>query len=177
MTAVVGATSLAQSRGPRFLQSTAVSFFLFPSATTEFRGRIKAKSTPYTVTAILPLFKPANFLRMGLFLTDGTKLIVSGLNSTFQRMRLICVSAFTNAQNVNADSFVAHYEIYSSCVWMRIADDGATRTYSISNDNVTYVPVFSDTHTTFLTPTSAGFGANVQNSVASGMLMLSWVES
>jgi hypothetical protein len=51
----------------------------------------------------------------------------------------------------------------SGMVWMRIADDGTTRTYYVSNDGQNWNPIFTVGHTDFITPTVFGIGVNCLN--------------
>lgn len=164
-----GSASTTTTNGAVFLSAPA-------SATTEFRGRIKAKTAPYTITAsMLPLFSPANFARVGLFFTDGTKIAFFGVG--YNANPRLFSSTFNTVTSINADYTTQIFSGYSGMLWLRIADNNTNRVCSLSMDGINFIEIHSVVRTDFLTATSVGWGGDVENSVAWGSTLLSWSEA
>lgn len=168
-----GGASVSTTNGGIFLS-------LPSTATTQFRGRIKAKTAPYTITAgVLPLFYPANFVRIGIFFTDGTKTHVFGVtyNSSATDIHHLCSSKFTSATAISADYSILTTRFFGPVLWFRIADDNVNRICSFSSDGINFIPFHTIGRTDFLTATSVGFGGDIENSNAGGLTLLSWKET
>jgi hypothetical protein len=150
------------------------------AASTQFRGRTKTKTAPYTITAaFLPLVYPASFARIGLFFTDGTKTAVFGVayhTSVTGNIALVS-SKFTNSTTISADYSLSAHQTFGTLVWLRIADDSTNRICSFSSDGINFIPFHTVTRTDFLTPTSVGFGGDVENSVVSAQTFVHWKET
>ena len=128
--------------------------------------RIFAKnipSTPFTYTlGVIQTGPGLNNLRAGLVITDGTKCVDLAIfgNSPF---------LLINGKWTTVSAYSANYAMLSgtSCVipggsliYLRLNDDGSTRTWSFSMDGKNFVTVSTNGHTDFLTATKIGFFVN-----------------
>ena len=158
-----------------------ISLSIPSSATTNFRGRSKTKTAPYTITAAVLLnFIPANYVRsFGLFFTDGTKVHGFGIafDSAAAGVYQIASTKWTDATNISANYSIIAYQTFSPVLWLRIADNSSNRICSISADGVDFIPYHTVGRTDFLTATSVGFGGDILNSNAAYMRLLSWTET
>ena len=147
------------------------------SATTNFRGRTKAKTAPYTITAAFLLnFYPSNFTRaFGLFFTDDTKVhgFGVGFNNTYQ----LSSTKWTDSTTIDTNYTTTAYQIFSPVLWLRIADDNTNRVSSFSADGINWVVFHSIGRTDHLTATKVGFGGDALNSQVAGLTLLSWKEA
>ena len=151
------------------------------SAATNFRGRSKAKTAPYTITAaILPLFFPLNSTRnFGLFFTDGTLVHALGIgfSNTVDGSWFLSSTKYTNSTTFSANYTAATYQCHRPVMWLRIADNNTDRICSISSDGQNWIVFTTVGRTDFLTATSVGFGGDILNSNAGGVTLLSWKET
>lgn len=101
-------------------------------------------STPYSYTALIsggPFFsETTGVIPVGIGWTDGTKLHVGysigdGGNS-------INVAKWTNATTVSAND-VSVLSVRSGLTWWKIKDDGTNVIWSVSNDGINFVQLFS----------------------------------
>jgi hypothetical protein len=170
-----GASIAANANGGIYLLGPA-------NAGDSLRIRKKAApATPYTITAALLVNLIAvDFQQCGLIFrqsSDG-KLIsynyVSG--NTLGDFEFQSVD-YTNATTFSAVNTQADY-VLSGPVWLRITDDGTTRTGSWSIDGYNFTPHYSEGRTIFLTADEVGFFVNTSNATSpvSGTL-LSWEEN
>ena len=168
-----GAASISTTNGGIFLSLPA-------SAGANFRGRIKAKTAPYTITAaLLPNFHPTNFaVGFGLFFTNGTAVHAFGVgfDTGTSGAYLLLSRKYTNATTFSTNYSSIRFQTFSPVLWLRIADDNANRICSISNDGVNFIPFHTVGRTDFLTATHVGFGGDALNSLPSSLTLLSWKE-
>lgn len=135
-------------------------------AATNCIGRVKAvPSTPYTITAVfVPTFIAKRYYAYGLLWRDSAsgKLIQAGVVGTDDP----AVAGGTQLRAgtfklTNPTTFSATYTdvgpVAEPLIWLRIADDGTNRTFSISGDGVDFVQIHSVARTDFLTADQVGF--------------------
>ncbi len=80
-----------------------------------------------------------------------------------------------NSETSSAGNEYNEYFTISHVVFLRIADDlSSTRTYSVSFDGIHFLPIYTDTRTTFLTADEVFFFANETADKGHGMTLLSW---
>jgi hypothetical protein len=152
-------------------------------------GRLKAApATPYTVTALVlapPMIK--NNHGWGLLLRNSS----SGRIRTFGIAEFVAsatvpgpaimVWGTTSATAAFADFSYAQ-PIGAIVRWYRIADDGTTLTFSISEDGQNWLTIYAEARATYVTggPDQIGFFAGTQNTAAPNhdqpVSILSWRE-
>jgi hypothetical protein len=120
-------------------------------------------ATPYTVTfGIL-----ANLLGTG-----GNALLFVGFrNSTSGKLVLLehyqtgnfIVENWNSATSYSGINLSARGLNPRTMYWLRLADDGTTRTYSFSADGINFITFGTDGHTNFLTPDQIVWGLNNPN--------------
>ena len=182
-----GSATITSGRRFEYLEGVA-------DATDIVRARIKtlAASSNYTITAcLMPRFYNNNssggFPNAGICLTDGTTTATSNVlifgvymqatlvGGTYQfYTRKYDDAATFNANGVfDADPVV----MGGGLVWLRIQDNGTNRLFSFSADGRNFLQIGSESRTTFLTPTHAGFYCNSHAaSHAPGVTLCSWDE-
>lgn len=160
-------------------------FLLAPtSGTDNLRVRIQsAPATPYTVTAaILPLFPFQDFYAAGLvFRESGTGELANFAIASNSSVSTTSMSLFVGKYN-SPTSFSATYTNVDwknyGVLWLRIADDGANRICSVSNDGQNFLQIHTVGRTDFLTADQIGFYMQVVNTTyTGGVLLLSWLEA
>jgi len=151
------------------------------NAAFDYHIRVKtAPATPYVITAaILPgLWNNASFRSGLLFRESG-----SGKFSSFE-------FATSGAKNVEVNEFASPTS-YSSTpfsglpwaangtvIWMRIADDGTNRKYSLSSNGQTWMQLYSETRTTYITADQVGFWGEAESvTFGAQTTLLSWKET
>ncbi len=101
------------------------------------------------------------------------------------KMRTLQVEKNTTDVRVTVTSYASpttndgneynEYFTMSHVVFFRIADDlSTTRTYSISFDGIHFLPIYTDTRTTYLTANEVFFFANETANKGHGMTLRSW---
>jgi len=163
---------------------TAITVTAAATGSINVRALVKAApATPYTVTiAILPMFINAQYVVMGPVFrqsSDG-KLIQfgmgyeSGANLPWEVLGYRMTSPTVYASQFTTLDITAPI----SPLWMRIADNGTNRIFSMSPDGVTFLPVFTEGRTSFLTANQVGFGFYQQSaSVVPLYSVLSYAEA
>lgn len=145
--------------------------------------RVKtAPATPYTVSARLRFALPAkNSQSAGLlFRESGTAelVIFAASYDGSGGLEILSVSHWTSPTSFSASVFTQHWAGRPD--WMRIADDGTNRRYSVSADGENWIEVYNEGRTVFLTANQTGFMVNAQNGSApnlSGQMVVeSWDE-
>jgi hypothetical protein len=173
-----GATTKSTTNGGVRLDFPAV-------ASDNARLRVKTQpATPYTITAAffidqLPL---ENYFAGGLaFRESGTSKIVQWtIGYTGQQIRVI---NWTNETSFSSSAFnrdMAGIIALSSIVWLRIANDGTTLSYSYSVDGYNFRVLTTTLVGAFFTtaPNQVGFGGYVNNGTyTSGLTLISWKET
>lgn len=138
-------------------------------------------SAPYTITAeFVPTLFPVNFIQLGIMLGDGGGKVktfsvafnggLSGLNLLSQDYNSPTSFSGTDFNFVGPSSYAA-----GPSNWFRIQDDGTNRIYSVSQSGSSFVVLISQSDTTFLTATLAGFGGTtISSATSAGMRINSW---
>lgn len=148
-----------------------------------FRMRVKsAPSTPYVITcAVLWNHRPSTqYHACGLVFRESSSGKLHALN-IFDNSPSAVDIRFGSYKYSDPSTFSASYlELVSPGIppFVRMADDGTNRSFSISFDGVNFSQVDSRTRTDFLTPNQVGFFANSENATyPDGITLLSWKES
>jgi len=169
---------------------TSGGIFLQTDATGSTNIRIRKKaapSTPYTITiCFIPHFivtTSADSQNMGLLFRESS----SGKLHTFvyatqnNAELQLWSTKWSDPQNFTGHYFANTYTPMlrsGGPVFMRIADDGANRICSYSNDGQHWQVVDTQGRTDFLTANEVGFFvSNNGTGRATGMQLLSWVEA
>jgi hypothetical protein len=125
-------------------------------------------STPWTVIAAVIPGVGVTFPNgqsewsQGISISDGTKLtsfnVGMGVGSNLQ-LNAASVTQYNSVTSYNTNSYTLSATPFPLVVWLRIKDDGTTRTYSMSSDptNFGWQQLYSEAHAGFLTPTTVGF--------------------
>jgi hypothetical protein len=132
-------------------------------------------ATPYTVTfGIL-----ANLLGTG-----GNALLFVGFrNSTSGKLVLLehyqtgnfIVENWNSATSYSGINLSARGLNPRTMYWLRLADDGTTRTYSFSADGINFITFGTDGHTNFLTPDQIVWGLNNPNTAGTVPMSISLI--
>ena len=166
-------------------------FLLAPASNTHnMRLRVQsAPSTPYTITAAVRGIWDA-FTISGLTTHSGLvwrdsasgKMETFGFLSDFstygQFFTLIGAAKWDNPTSLNSyyrSVFTAL--LPSPTEFLRITDDGTTRTCYVSTDGVNFQQVHTVSRTDFLTPNQIGYFADSNNGSSVGLNILSWKQS
>jgi hypothetical protein len=137
-----------------------------------------APAAPYTLTVrVVPNGNDpeSGIVSAGIYVSDGTKyaaLVLSPNLTTAAKMDL-GVRYFTNTTTLDGTSPAQVTQTLFGTVWLRLNDDNANRTWSISRDGKTFSQVSHVARTTFVTPTRVGFLANAY-SAATNVTFDSW---
>jgi hypothetical protein len=139
-----------------------------------------APSTPYTITALILMqgSQASGFglSEAGILFRDSA----TGKLSTWGQWSFSANNYLANARYNTAGSYNATNNYYTTFqwfnpVWLRIADDGVNRKYSVSPDGRTWTQVFSEGRTVFHTADQVGFYLDPYSSDMTATL-LSWKE-
>lgn len=138
-----------------------------------------APATPYVITALMsPCLFFKDFHTYGLVFrqsSDG-KLVTFDhtANGTLRQLR---VTQWTNA--TTATAAVQPISLFTGFFpWMRIADNGTNRIYSVSADGQNWTQFYSEARTTHITADEVGFHVVAENSAVpnldAAVTLLSW---
>jgi len=133
-----------------------------------------APATPYVITAVLM----SNFYvdtgtnpQAGLvFRESGSGKIQIFGPAVFGGGAYYQLMAWTSSSSFSSSTF--QYKIpgmQCAVAWLRIADDGSNKKFSVSNDSVNWQEVFSHGRTTFLTADQIGFGIRTDTGVITAL--------
>lgn len=156
--------------------------YLFaPNATgNNLRVRKKASpATPYTVTAVMlpAMFGVASPSAGLVFRQASDGKLVSFDAQSNGTDAFLGIEHWSGPTTFSAQPFVVKLLYEYAPVTLRIADNGTSRLYSISQDGYNFIQVFSETRTTFMTATEIGFYVNSGSvTYSAGATVLSWVQ-
>ena len=145
-----------------------------------------APSTPYTITAgFLPNLAPANYSMGGLVFRESSSGKLVSYHLVVNSASNIGVYVENNRWNSptaifnNANQFTpANLQFGNPLLWLRIADDGTNRIFSISGDGRHWITTWTIGRTDHLTADEVGFFVSATNGTYdAGMWLLSWKES
>lgn len=150
--------------------------------TNDFKVYAKAApATPYTIEAvILPMAIPANYNSCGLVFRQSSDGKLSGFGpSAIAGLANGTVSVFsmTDPTTYGATPFQTPYYCANAPVFLRIADNGTNRIYSISSHGHSWVQLYSVGRTSHITADQVGFFIDGNATYDSSMLVLSWKEA
>jgi hypothetical protein len=149
---------------------------------------IALPSTPFAITiTFISTFPPAQFQQMGLYYTDGTKVVTFGplfdSNPGFGVGHLTNVTTFSAwAREVQGNTGSTWAAGKPMTLKIAFNSAGTTATFSISNDcGISFQTFFSESTTAFTsTPTDIGFFVNPQQTQAGFpnmvLLLMSWLQ-
>ena len=124
---------------------------------------------------VLGAYYPTNG-RLGLFVTDGTKVLMFGIETSDSKVVIESHTVISGAVTmVNVYNRVVPY--LPPVMWFRITNDGTHRTYYFSLNGVSWNLVYQEAFNQFLVETSAGFGASDNGNgmaLAPAMNIFSW---
>lgn len=150
-----------------------------PAAATSLRIRKKAApATPYTITAaFLFTFELANFNMFGLLHRQSSDGKITNFGLVSNTVPQLMVQNHTNATTFSATLKNVAW-IGGTPLWMRIADDGTNRLYSISGDGQNWHEYHSVARTTFLTADEVGWYVATNNvTYPMDATLISWKEA
>jgi hypothetical protein len=152
-----------------------------PPSSVNYRMLVKAApATPYSVDAyfIFNLY-PGNYQTGGFILRESS-------SGKFISFYIISGPSFPGwigiDQNSGPASPVANLlriplATAVSSLFLRVTDDGTSRTYSMSTDGVAYTVYYTEARTTYLTANQIGFHADDQTGAKQAVVTLvSWLE-
>lgn len=146
---------------------------------------IAGGSTPISFTAMmLPQVGTVSFASSGIYFADNgsgkiTTFVIANNTSTGGGSNRLQVSHYTNATTFSAAVLDLAMPYNSGPVVLKIQDTGTNHVFSFStNGGQTFIQVFSESRTAFLTTTDrAGYMVNSNNATyAAGTTLLSWVQ-
>lgn len=142
-------------------------------------------ATPWTLTfALLPTTgsnwpsnpgTPASYSG-GVCLSDGTKFeaafTMEGGTNTAVSVGLQ-IAQYTNTTTFSTSAYTASFTTWPTVEWVKIHDDGTNRVYYMSGDpvNTSWHQIYSEAHTNFITPTTAGMCSDYYGSAMNGITM------
>jgi hypothetical protein len=153
----------------------------------EVHGReITIPSSPFsiTITFIQTFPMTTNFQQMGLYYTDGTRLVVFGplVDGSVAGFGVGHLNSVTSFSAWAQENVLAPSTWYGKPMTLKIGFAAGTATFSISNDcGMSFFTYFTESTTVFTgTPTNIGFFVNSQQSNVgfpnSQMLLMSWLQ-
>lgn len=167
------ATITVNSRGHLLLDAPAVT-------ASDLRLRVKsAPATPYTITARIDLARPdKNFQVGGLCFRESGSAEITVFGFLFDTTPKLAVSYWTDPNTFSAHRQSVGYP--TSVEWLRIADNGTDRLYSVSADGETFTQIYSEGRTTDMTANQVGFFIHSYNeavpNLGAQILIQSWDE-
>lgn len=137
-----------------------------------------APATPYTITALVALDVLAvNYHNAGIGFrqsSDGKMSVIRW--QTGDRVQPLNWSTATSVSGNVGTSVIGPWPV--DRLWLRIADDGTNRTYSVSASGRVWRVLYTIGRTTFLTADEVCFYIDLQNATHSGAItLLSWAVS
>lgn len=144
-------------------------------------ARVGSVGTSYTLTvAFTPLLPIASTPECGIFVSDGTKLIVFANGSTSgNNINEVKTYASVTATPSNLDSTSSTFG-ENGFIWYQIQSDTVHRVYSISNDSFNFITRFTETisgSTLVNTESEMGFYVAPVNTNGTGITIASWLQT
>lgn len=145
--------------------------------------RVKAApATPYTITARFEFGMYRKDFQSGglLFREAGTGEIITW-GPSHATTQLLAATLWASPTSATSNYLSPALNIQGFPKWLRIADNGTNRIYSMSSDGENFVDILTHSRTTDLTADSVGFFINAQNSatpnVGAQIVLRSWDEA
>jgi hypothetical protein len=133
-------------------------------------------SPPYTVTAaMLSIYPATNAARSNLCLRDS----VSGKQINFGPIYVgfdqqLYVTQMSGPTSFSSHQLQTNFGLLAPMVFLRISDDGTTRSYSIGVDGVTFDVVRTEATGTWLTPDQVAWGVDVPSGGPFASTLIHW---
>lgn len=141
-------------------------------------GRQKSISGITTVTvSLLPRYITENFHSAGIFVNDGTKIIVLAYEARSGATNLISTD-WDNSTTFNAENFRLEFG-YPGNLWLKWNNNsGGNRVMSYSTNGQDFEDLFSEGNTTFCTPTNIGMFVHRNNGTRGTLATFThWVQT
>lgn len=130
-----------------------------------WRALVKsAPSTPFDVrVAFIAAWQRANYDFVCIVLRESAsgKLVTFGVDNYNAYLNLVH-STWNSPTSWNAHYAQFQFN-FSTPVWLRLKDDGTTRTCSVSPDGADWVDFMTSGHTDFITADQVGFGIDANS--------------
>lgn len=125
---------------------------------------VSLPATPYTLDIGLRYFGlPGGFSFAGIYVSDGTKVVTfsrHAQNSTGGTAPSLGVAHWNSVTSFNAEPYIK-YSDYPEI--LRMIDDGTNLSFYASREGYAFTPIYSESRTAFLTPSSIGFVASASD--------------
>ena len=175
------ATSFSwRNQGGATLTINGIMSVAFPaSGSDEYRGNeVALPSTPFTIDGCFTVaMNSAQFVNtMGLYDTDGTKLVTYGVSQFSGGAPGVYVGHWTNVTTSSSFPFTTATALSAGGQYcLRWNDDGSDINLSLSEDGgFSWALMYSESRTTFLTPTDIGWGGDPANNKPAALTLTSW---
>jgi len=139
-----------------------------------------APSTPYTITAaFLPTaqFRQVfgNNSTFGLMFRQSSDGKLQGFVLGVDNGMSVGIFQYNTATSFNAAVVGDHFLYPTTPIFLRLADDGSNRVYSVSGDGQHFTAIYSVGRTNFLTADEVGFFVTSMDTTrTAGVTLLSW---
>lgn len=160
-------TNKTTDRGIPFIELRSNGFF------NNIARVITVPSAPYTVKALL---SSSNYSGSGS--AGGLILYDSGSGKA---VTLVYTSAtfFVDHRSSMVDNFGGVFALGLNTrpfnfFYISIQDDGANRIFSVSSDDIVFCPIYSESNTSFITPTDIGFMVHTDAGFDNVVNLVSW---
>lgn len=149
------------------------------AANNNIKGyEITTPSTPWSITiGIMPFEWGVNYNNVGLYVTDGTKLVAFSLQ--YNTGWIITVINYTNATTYSSAPFSITAPVSHYLFFLKIVNDGTNLTFYYSINGTDFYQVYQTTVTAFLAtnPTAVGFFAESNNATYPASVgLVSWIQ-
>ena len=135
-------------------------------------------STPWTITVcLLPCTPKVNYSSVGLFLSDGTKLITLPVDG--QTNFKVAIGQFSSVSSYSSTplDLGGIATINSLPIMARITDDGTNHIFGVSSDGVNWYTA-QQSRTAYMTATKIGYCANSNNATsAAAVRIINWKQT
>jgi hypothetical protein len=136
-----------------------VTFSTVPSGGNSLNGGYKTWSSGNGATARMNFVLGNSFNSCGLMLSDGTKYITWGVESS-SGSAILRIVQWTNATTFSGQVLGVPNGTIAGGGWLRFTVSGGNRLYWFSTDGDTWTTFYSESDNTFLTATRVGVVCN-----------------
>jgi hypothetical protein len=171
-----------RSQGSSTVNNRGKSVFLWQPANSSnnIAGREVSVpgSTPYTYTvACIPLITNQNFQGVGIYLTDGTKLITFAFGAA--GANTLSVASWNSSSSFNSTLTNPNVGYWPGIAWLQVINDGTNLTWNLGVNGTDWMTIYQAAIGSFLsTITKFGFFVNPANSsFGAGISILSFVQT
>lgn len=145
---------------------------------TGINHRIQVKSipaTPYSVVAGFYYNTVNTSNAQGMMYLRNSS---SGANISFHinQSQVLGITKWNSPTSFNANYAPNNIMTTFHLHFLKISDDGTTRRYYYSPDNVNWIEALNTTHTDYITPDQIGFALNPENGKTAVLNLIHWLE-